>query len=109
LTSSPIRNNEYTSNTFTALPLASSGANYFQQVWARFFGQFMQSARDKVGLSVENAAELAGMDARNWLAMESGAWLPATRQQLQFIAAALDIDWAAMTRIVAMCRQAWGL
>ena len=88
---------------------ATSDANYFQGVWSRMFGSFMQSAREKAGLSVENAAELAGMDARNWLAMETGVWLPATRQQLQLISAALDIDWATMTKIVAMCRQAWGL
>lgn len=49
--------------------------NYFQDLWARMFGRFIQSAREKAGLSVENAAELAGMDPRNWLATESGSWL----------------------------------
>ena len=81
----------------------------FQGVWARVFGHFIQSAREKAGLSVENAAELAGMDARNWLATESGAWLPTTRQQLQFMAAALDIDWPTMVRIITLCRTAWGI
>ena len=93
----------------TILQSASADEQYFQGVWSRIFGAFMQSGREKAGLSVENAAELAGMDPRNWLAMETGAWLPTTRQQFQFIAAALDIDWPTMTRIVAMCSQAWGV
>jgi hypothetical protein len=49
------------------------------------------------------------MDPRNWMAVESGSWLPATRQQLQFMAAAVDIDWPAMVEIVSMCREAWGV
>ncbi len=82
---------------------------YFQELWARVFGRFIQSAREKAGLSVENAAELAGMDHRNWRATESGSWLPTTKQQLQFMAAAVDIDWPTMTRVVTMCREAWGI
>ena len=96
------------SMAFALLPSTEENL-YFQGVWARVFGRFIKCGREKAGLSVENAAELAGMDARNWLAMETGAWLPTTRQQLQFIAAALDIDWPTMTRIVAMCSQAWGV
>ena len=96
------------SMSFAFLP-STDDNNYFQGVWARVFGRFIQSAREKAGLSVENAAELAGMDPRNWLATESGAWLPTTKQQLQFMAAAVDIDWPTMTRIVTMCRQAWGI
>ena len=93
----------------TVLQSASADEQYFQGVWARVFGRFIKCGREKAGLSVENAAELAGIDARNWLAMETGAWLPATRQQVQFIAAALDIDWPTMTRIIAMCSRAWGV
>ena len=96
------------SMAFALLPSTEEN-QYFRGVWAQVFGWFIESGRGKAGLSVENAAELAGMDARNWLAMETGAWLPTTRQQFQFIAAALDIDWPTMTRIVAMCSQAWGV
>ena len=82
---------------------------YFQGVWARMFGQFIQSGREKAGLSVDRAAELAGMEAERWSAIEAGASLPTTRRQFHRIAAALDVDWDTMASIVLMCSQAWGI
>ena len=96
------------SNTFATLPSASSGANYFQGVWSRMFGSFMQSAREKGGWPVEQTAELAGMDAAEWTAIEAGTQLPSTRQQLESMADALEMEWATMAQIVLLCRQAWG-
>ena len=49
------------------------------------------------------------MTAEEWAAIEAGATLPATRQQFRAIADALKIEWGTMTRIVLLCRQAWGL
>jgi transcriptional regulator with XRE-family HTH domain len=89
--------------------LSNDDSNYFQGVWARVFGRFISSARERAGLSIENAAKLAGMDPRNWRATESGSWLPTTKQQLQLMAAAVHIDWSIMTRIVTLCREAWGI
>ncbi len=82
---------------------------YFQGLWSRFFGQFMQSGREKAGLSVDQAAVLAGIDPGQWSAMEVGNWLPETRLQVRSIAAALDIDWETMAGVVLLCRQAWGI
>lgn len=96
------------SNMFTPLPLTAD-AGYFQGVWSRFFGNFMQSAREKGGWSVEQTAVLAGMDAAEWLAIEAGTHLPNTRQQLEAMADALEMEWATMAEIVLLCRQAWGL
>lgn len=96
------------SMTFSPLP-STFDSNYFQGAWARFFGQFMQSSREKAGLSVEQAAVLAGIDPGQWTAMEVGNWLPETRLQFRSIAAALDIDWETMAGVVMLCRQAWGI
>ena len=93
---------------FTPLPTTTEN-EYFQGAWRRFFGRFIESGREKAGLSIEQAAALAAMTAEEWAAIEAGASLPATRQQLQSIADALHIEWALMTRIVLLCRQAWGL
>ena len=93
---------------FALLPTTTDN-DYFQGAWNRFFGQFIESGREKAGLSIEQAAALAAMTAEEWAAIEAGATLPATRQQLQSIADALHIEWALMTRIVLLCRQAWGL
>ncbi len=93
---------------FTPLPTTTDN-EYFRGAWRRFFGKFIESGREKAGLSIEQAADLAGMSTAEWTAIEAGASLPATRQQLQSIADALHIEWALMTRIVLLCRQAWGL
>jgi hypothetical protein len=82
---------------------------YLEGVWSRFFGQFMQSGREKAGLSVDHAAALASIDPGQWSAMEVGNWLPETRQQFRSIAAALNIEWSLMVSVVQMCSQAWGI
>jgi transcriptional regulator with XRE-family HTH domain len=46
------------------------------------FGSFISSAREKGGWPVEQTAELAGMDAAEWAAIEAGTRLPNTRPQL---------------------------
>jgi len=96
------------SMTFAPLPLTDNN-QYFQGAWGRFFGKFIESGREKAGLSIEQAAELAGMGVEDWTGLEVGTWLPNTRRQFRSIAAALDLDWALMTRIILMCRQAWGV
>ena len=82
---------------------------YFQGVWARMFGHFIQSGREKAGLPIEAAAWFANLDDQQWSAMESGDLLPTTREQLQLVASALDIPWDTMSRMIVMCRQAWGI
>jgi len=94
--------------TFELLQPAA-GNEYFQGVWARMFGQFIQSGREKAGLSVEQAAVLAGMSLEDWAGIEIGTWLPHTRRQFHRIAAALDLDRDTMASIVLMCSQAWGI
>ena len=96
------------SMTFAPLPLTDNN-QYFQGAWGRFFGKFIESGREKAGLSIEQAAELAGMEAGRWSAIEAGSWLPRTREQFRVMADVLNIEWALMTRIILMCRQAWGI
>ena len=87
----------------------TTDSQYFQGAWGRFFGKFIESGREKAGLSIEQAAELAGMEAGRWSAIEAGSWLPRTREQFRAMADALGIEWALMTRIILLCRQAWGV
>ena len=99
----------YTNKQQSLAFLSNDDRDYFRGVWARVFGRFIFSARERAGLSIENAARVAGMDPRNWRATESGSWLPATKQQLQLMAAAVHIDWPIMVRIITLCRSAWGI
>ena len=94
---------------FEALQPTTADSEYFRGAWSRFFGKFIESGREKAALSIDQAAVLAGMNAAEWAAIEAGTSLPTTRQQFQSIADALNIEWITMTKIVTMCRQAWGL
>jgi len=96
------------STAFSCLPLADDN-KYFQAVWAQMFGRFIESGRQKAGLSIEQAAVLAGMNTSQWTAIEAGVQLPKTRRELESMAYALGLDWPTMVRIVFLCREAWGL
>jgi hypothetical protein len=93
----------------TVLSSTTTEEQYFRGFSARLFGQFVQSAREKAGLAVESAAWLAGMCDQEWVSLEVGDLLPCTREEFQSIAAAVDIEWDTMTRIILLCRKAWGI
>ena len=89
-----------------SLPRSPRSA-YQRRVWGEFFGDLIRSAREVRSLSVEEAARRAGMTASEWEAIEAGR-VPRTREQLQAVAAGLDIEWIAMAGLAILCRQAWG-
>ena len=96
------------SMSFTLLP-SSDDNRYFEGLCARLFGKFIESAREKAGLAIEPAAWLADMCPQEWASIEAGDLLPTSREQLELIATALDVEWATMANIVALCSQAWGI
>lgn len=80
---------------------------YRRQVMGEFFGSLIRSAREARSLSVEEASGRAAMDPSEWEAIEAGT-VPKTREELQAVAAGLDIDWIAMAGLAMICRHAWG-
>jgi transcriptional regulator with XRE-family HTH domain len=70
------------------------------------FGRFIRHDRLKTGRSIEECARRAGMRPAEWAIIEAGQ-VPATRGQLQALAAALNIQWSGMVVIAFFCRQAW--
>jgi transcriptional regulator with XRE-family HTH domain len=85
----------------------SPRAAFQRQAWGEFFGDLIRSAREERNRSIEEAAGRAGMTVAEWEAMEAGR-VPGTREQLQFIAAGLDIERDAIVSVALLCRQAWG-
>ena len=77
--------------------------------WARLFGKFVESAREKTGRSIEDTAARIGMTIEDWQEVEAGRLLPNTREQVYVLADAVDMEWDAMVEIVRLCRNAWGL
>jgi transcriptional regulator with XRE-family HTH domain len=85
----------------------SSRAAYERQVWGEFFGDLIRSAREERNRSIEETARRAGMAAAEWEAIETGT-VPGTREQLQAVAAGLDLEWEDIVPVALLCRQAWG-
>jgi hypothetical protein len=52
-------------------------------------------------------ARLAGMELSEWLALEAGALLPQTPEQLRAIAGALEMDYNRLAGFVRLCWSAW--
>lgn len=77
-----------------------------RQVWGRMFGRGIQSARTEAGLSVEEAARLAGIEVSEWTAIEEGH-VPQELNRLRDLAAVLGSEkignWALL------CQEAWTL
>jgi transcriptional regulator with XRE-family HTH domain len=76
------------------------------QFWGRIFGSSIQQNRKKKGLSVAEAARLAGMEPSAWLAVEAGR-VPENAAQLRSMAGVLKFSSAQLGIVVFLCRGAW--
>jgi len=83
-----------------------SPAGTDRDVWARFFGRLIRDARECRG-SIEYVAGRGSMTVAEWAAVEDGE-IPTSVEQLETIAAALDMEWRGMVALVGLCRKAWG-
>ncbi len=79
-----------------------------RQVWGRLFGLSIQAARTEVGISIEEAAGLSGMQVSEWMAIEDGH-VPQEMDRLRAMAAALEISFEKLMNMVLLCREAWEL
>jgi transcriptional regulator with XRE-family HTH domain len=59
-------------------------------------------------MSVEQAAQLAGMEASEWAVIESGH-VPPTTVQLHSMAGTLEISYDRLLNLALLCRDAWEL
>ena len=53
----------------------------------------VQRRRQNLGMSVERAADLAGMQVSEWCALESGCWVPGTVTVLRAVADTLELGY----------------
>jgi len=88
---------------------SSPSANFaLRRFWAGIFAKAIQHNRQARGLSVEEAAQLAGMEVSEWAAIEAGS-VPQTTDQLRSIAGTLEISYDRLLNLVLLCREAWEL
>ena len=86
--------------------LSSHLAAVRRQAWGEIFGAFIQSARKNQGGSLEDTAQLAGMETSEWAAIEAG-YVPLDMAMLRPMAAALEISYDEISLLAVFCRGAW--
>ena len=73
-----------------------------QGPFANALGEFVRRRREKLGMTIRQAAELAGLEPFHWVRLELGAWIPDDDDpNAEAIADVLDmnsviLDWYAL-------------
>lgn len=91
---------------FMTVQCSPSAGFTLSQFWAGIFAKAIQKNRQARGLSLEDAARLAGMKTSEWAAIEAGA-VPRTEAELHAIAGTLEIGYDQLFNLVLLCRDAW--
>ena len=77
--------------------------------WISALACYTRKRREELGLSLECAAELAGLEMSEWAALESGWWIPEPNNfpMIRAIAGTLEISWMDYSFLVLMadCQQ----
>lgn len=77
-----------------------------RQTWGRLFGGGIAEARRIAGLSIEQAAEAAGMEASEWRAVEEGQ-VPTDQDRLLAMADAIHLRLDQIALWTFICGGAW--
>jgi hypothetical protein len=76
--------------------------------WISGLAGYTRQRRQELGLSVERAAKLAGLELSEWYALESG-WVPDSddMNRIEAIAATLEVSWVDYSFLALMvtCQQ----
>jgi hypothetical protein len=77
--------------------------------WFNILARYTRKRREELDLSLERAAELAGLENSEWDALESGWWVPASDNLplIRAIAGALEVSWMdySILALMAACQQ----
>ena len=74
-------NYEYISITLVAAPKHPTVSSAERADWAMLLARNVRRRREQLGLSVQRAAELSGMETSDWYALEAG-WVPSVESGL---------------------------
>ena len=77
--------------------------------WTSALARYTRKRRTALGLSLERAAELAGLESSEWDALESGWWSPGSDNfpLIRAIAGTLEVSWMdySFLALMADCQQ----
>lgn len=86
--------------------LPPSIATEMRQFWGRMFGDGIRAHREHVGISIEEAAGLSGMEISQWMAIEDG-FVPQDVTRLRTMAAAIEMRYDQIATLAMLCQHAW--
>lgn len=90
---------------YYASPIPAS-TDTLHGTWPRLFGIMVQDVREFMARSVEEAAQLAGMEPSVWAAVENGE-IAVDPAWLRPMADALGIRFDQMQTMVHFCQFVW--
>ena len=74
--------------------------------WASAVARYSYNRRQRLGLTIGRAAELAGMEQSQWVAMEECRWVPEELSVCRAIATALQTCWSDFDLVAMLARYA---
>jgi hypothetical protein len=86
--------------------LASDSTDTLSDTWPRLFGVMIQDVREFMARSVEEAAQLAGLEPSVWAAVENGE-ITVDPDWLRPMADALGIPFDRMQAMIHLCQFVW--
>ena len=97
------QNQSTNTNTFTAA--GASKAEAERLWWALAVARYVRQRREQLGQSVGHAAELAGLELSQWLALEEG-WVPEELSVIVAVATTLQVRWSDLDLVALFARAA---
>ena len=86
--------------------LSPSIATEYRQFWGRMFGDGIRAHREHMGISIEEAAGLSGMEISEWMAIEDG-YVPQDVNRLRAMSAAIEMRYDQIATLALLCQHAW--
>jgi hypothetical protein len=86
-------------------PAAPAGRAARPFSWPLALARYARRRREELDLSLERAAQLAGLELSEWYALESG-WVPDLDDmgRIQAIAATLEVGWMDFSVLLLMAQ-----
>lgn len=89
----------------TRLSASNSDLSARRQFYATALGRYIRRRRTEMGMTLEQAAKLAGMEISGWMSLEAG-WVPEDRE-LSPVAEVLEVSVLQLSflALVARCHR----
>jgi len=92
-------------NGSTTPSTAAAAIEASRLFWASAIARYTRVRRGQLGLTIDLAAELSGLERSQWLALED-SWVPEEQAVIHAIATTLQVRWADYSILALFARSA---